>query len=275
MLSNNRTLRLAGRYVLTILLLVIFLFPVYWLGLSSLKTKGQLYATPPVFFFNPTLDAYGDIWHSYFPRAFINSLVVAISSVLLSLSLGVPAAYALSRFRFRGRRQIKVWIISTRMAPPFGFIIPLYLIFRNLHLLDTYIALTIMYMTFNLSFTVWLLISFFSDVPSDIVEAAMVDGCSETKAFMTIVLPLVKPGIAATLLLSFVYSWREFLFASVLTGGRTTTIPVEIASRIGLYDIQWNEMCAMSVVSMVPMFLIALLIQKSLVRGLTMGAIKG
>jgi len=263
------------RYLAIGVALVTFLFPVYWVILTSFKPPAQIMSSSPVFFFRPTVETYVRLLTSDFPRSFFASLIVSLSSVFLSLLLGTPAAYGLARFRFRGRENLEFWILSVRMAPPFGFVVAYYLIMRNLHLLDTHWALIITYVVFNLPLIIWLLISFFQDVPKDIEEAALIDGCTEWGAFLRVVLPAVAPGIAAAAVLGFVYSWQEFLYAFVLAGSRTRTIPVTIASGIGFYGIEWDKMCAISTLSMIPMFLFALLAQKYLVRGLTLGAVKG
>ncbi len=277
-MTDGTLIRRVGRclrYLAIAGVLVIFLFPVYWVMLTSFKTPAQIGSPTPVFFFKPTLAVYTQLLGSDFPKYFLNSLFVSLASVFLSLVLGAPAAYGLARFCFRGRENLKFWVLSTRMAPPFGFIVAFYLIFRNLHLLDTYWALIIMYLTFNLPFMIWLLLGFFQDVPRSLEEAALTDGCTDWGAFLRVVLPTVAPGLAAAVVLGFVYSWQEFLYAFVLAGSRTRTIPVVIASQIGFYGINWDKMCAISCVSMVPMFLLAILVQKYLVRGLTMGAVKG
>lgn len=263
------------RYLVIFMVLIVLLFPVYWVMLTSLKTPADIASTTPVFFFKPTLKVYTQLLGSEFPKYFLNSLFVSVASVFLSLVLGAPAAYGLTRFCFRGRENVKFWVLSTRMAPPFGFIVAFYLIFRSLHLLDTYWALIIMYLTFNLPFMIWLLLGFFQEVPRSLEEAALTDGCTDWGAFLKIVLPTVAPGLAAAVVLGFVYSWQEFLYAFVLAGSHTRTIPVVIASQIGFYGIQWDKMCAISCVSMLPMFVLALLVQKYLVRGLTLGAVKG
>jgi len=253
----------------------VFLFPVYWLIATSLKSPEDMTSSTPVFLFKPTFSVYVRLLASDFPMYFLNSLLVSVTSVAASLLLGAPAAYGLTRFCFHGRDNVKFWILSLRMAPPFGFVVAYYLIFRSLHLLDTYWALIIMYVAFNLPFMIWLLLGFFEDVPKSLEEAALVDGCTDWGAFFRVVLPSVAPGLAAAVVLGFVYSWQEFLYAFVLAGSRTRTIPVAIATEIGIYGIEWEKMCAIASLSMIPMFVLALLVQKYLVRGLTMGAVKG
>jgi len=277
-MKSRRAIRAISRavqYAAIVVALILFLFPVYWIIATSFKSTGDIASPIPVFLYTPTVSAYARLLTSEFPRFFLNSLVIAVSSVFLSLLLGAPAAYGLARFRFRFQENLKFWVLSARMAPPFGFVVAFYLIFRSLHLLDTYWALIIMYLAFNLPFMIWLLFGFFQDVPKDLEEAALVDGCTEWGAFRRIVLPAVAPGLAAAAVLGFVYSWQEFLYAFVLAGSSTRTVPVAIASEIGFYGIEWDKMCAIATLSMIPMFSLALLVQRYLVRGLTMGAVKG
>ena len=262
-------------YGLLILASLAVLVPVAWLISASFKTKAQMAVWPPLFVFKPTFVAYKEILSGNFPSYFLNSLIISTSSVLVSLAIGVPAAYGITRLKFRGRESFKFWILSTRMAPPFGFIIPYFLIFRNVRLLDTYTALIVIYSVFNLSFIIWMLIGFIQEIPREIEEAAMIDGCSRWIILLRIVLPLIAPGLSATMILSFIFSWNEFLYAFVLTAAKTKTAPVAITNYIGFYGIEWDRMCACSTICILPILILALLVQKYLVRGLTLGAVKG
>jgi multiple sugar transport system permease protein len=265
---------LIGSYFLIGLFLIWTLFPIYWILLTSLKTTQQVNTMPPLFFFKPTLETYAKLLSGESMLAFRSSLVVSSSTVLIGLVIGFPAAYTLARVRFRARDQVNFWVLSMRMAPPFAFLVPYYLTFRFLHLLDTYPALIIVNMTFTLPFTIWMLESVIEDMPVELEEAAQVDGCSPAEAMWRIVAPLIAPSIAATAILSFVFCWNEFFFAYVLSGNSTRTMPVMLTSLIGLMGVDWVTMSAASVISIVPTIILALLAQRYLVRGLTMGAIK-
>jgi len=208
-------------------------------------------------------------------HALRNSLVVSSATVLIALLVGFPAAYTLARVRFRARAQVNFWVLSMRMAPAFAFLVPYYLTFRFLHLLDTFPALIIINLTFTLPFAIWMLESVIEEMPVDLEEAALVDGCSRTGVMWRIVAPLTAPSIAATAILSFIFCWNEFFFAYILTGNNTRTMPVMLTSLIGLMGVDWVKMSAASTISIIPTIVLALLAQRFLVRGLTMGAIKG
>jgi multiple sugar transport system permease protein len=261
-------------YLTLAVVLTIVLLPISWVVLCSFKTEAQIRSMPPALLFEPTFSAYEQISHDI-PSNFLNSIVICSSSVVLSLAIGIPAAYALSRIRFRGRNNVTFWIISTQMAPAFGFIVPFYIIYRDLSLLDTYQGLIIIYLTFNLPFVIWMMKGFFSEIPNALDEAALIDGCSRLGALVRIVLPVSVPAIAATLVLSFIFSWNEFLFAYVLSSQATRTVPVAIATRVAFMDIRWSQMAAIATISIIPIMILTALVQRHLVRGLTFGAMKG
>jgi len=265
---------LIGLYFLIGLFLIWTLFPIYWIFLTSLKTTQQVNTMPPLFFFEPTLETYAKLFSGEAMLAFRNSLIISSSTVLIGLMIGFPAAYTLARVKFRARDQLNFWVLSMRMAPPFAFLVPYYLTFRFFRLLDTYPALIIVNMTFTLPFTIWMLESVVEEMPVELEEAALVDGCSRAGVMWRIVAPLIAPSIAATAILSFVFCWNEFFFAYVLTGNSTRTMPVMLTSLIGLMGVDWVKMSAAGTISIIPTIILALLAQRFLVRGLTMGAIK-
>lgn len=255
--------------------LLVSFFPILWLLLTSFKPTRLIQTWPPTFLFWPTLFHYGKVMTGEFARFFLNSALVATGSVVVSLLFGIPAAYALARFRFTGKDDLTFWILTTRMAPPFGFIVAFFLIFRTLGLLNTYLALILVYLTFNLSFVIWMLKGFIQEIPVQIEEAARVDGCSRSGTLVRIVVPLAAPAIISTAILSFILSWNEFFFALVLTGRDTRTVPVALSTFIGSMGIEWGNMAALSVLAILPIIALAMAVQKYLVRGLTMGAMKG
>jgi len=262
-------------YILIGILLVFFLFPVYWIVTMSLKTRIQAISIPPVWFFKPMLSNYVKvITESAFPRNFLNSLIISLATVLLSVLLGTPAAYALSRYHFRRKGDLLFWILSTRFAPPIAVIIPFFLLFRDLKMLDSHLTLIIVYLTFNLSFIIWLMRGFFIEVPQELEEAALVDGTTDLGAFVRIAFPLAAPGIVASTILSFLFSWNEFFFALILTRKFAQTLPVAISGYIGFMGIEWENMSAAAVMASIPILILAMIVQKYLVRGLTLGAIK-
>lgn len=253
----------------------VILFPPVVLFLTSIKTELDALSFPPKWIFKPTLENYTEIFEfSPFAKYLLNSFIVASLNTGVVLVLGSFAAYSLARFRFKGADDIAFWILSVRMMPPVAAIIPIYIIMRNLRLLDTPWSLVITYLTFNLPFAVWMMRSFFREIPREIEESALVDGCSIFRSFRSIALPLVAPGLAATGILTFIFSWNEFLFALILTGSKAVTLPVGITGYMKETGINWGYMTAGGALALVPVILFTILAQKHLVKGLTMGALK-
>lgn len=253
----------------------VILFPPVVLFLTSIKTELDALSFPPKWVFQPTLENYKHIFQfSPFMKYLLNSLTVASLNTVAVLVLGSLAAYSLARFRFKGADNIAFWILSVRMMPPVAAIIPIYIIMRNLRLLDTPWSLVITYLTFNLPFAVWMMRSFFREIPREIEESALVDGCSDFGAFWNVALPLVAPGLVATGILTFIFSWNEFLFALILTGSKAVTLPVGITGFMKETGINWGYMTAGGVLALIPVIIFTILVQKHLVKGLTMGALK-
>ena len=257
-----------------------FLFPLYWLVLTALKTQTDMFSMPPVWWPERfTLAYFREIlFESALTRLAWNSAVVAAGSTLLSLAAGTLGAYSLSRFPLPGRlnHHISFWILSTRAFPPIVSIVPLYLILRSVNLVDTRLGLVLAYAVFNLPFVVWMMKGFFDELPRELEESALVDGDTPFSAFRRIILPLVRPGLAATALFCLIVAWNEFLFALVLTQSEVAmTLPVGIANQVTQYEIRWGAMSAAGVMAMIPLFVFALLVQRHLVRGLSYGAVKG
>jgi len=253
----------------------VILFPPVVLFLTSIKTELDALSFPPKWIFKPTLQNYTEIFEfSPFARYLLNSFIVASLNTGVVLVLGSFAAYSLARFRFKGADDIAFWILSVRMMPPVAAIIPIYIIMRNLRLLDTPWSLVITYLTFNLPFAVWMMRSFFREIPREIEESALVDGCSIFRSFRSIALPLAAPGLAATGILTFIFSWNEFLFALILTGSKAVTLPVGITGYMKETGINWGYMTAGGALALIPVIVFTILAQKHLVKGLTMGALK-
>lgn len=256
------------------------LVPIYWLATISLKTVVEQFAVPPLWVhFQVTLEHYYDTFLVLpFGTYLWNSVLVAASATVLALTVGVPAAYALARLPLKRNwnRHLSFWILSTRMVPPIVTILPLFLLMREFGLLNTRVSLIIVYTGFILPFVIWMMRGFFEELAPELEEAAWVDGSSRLRALVDIVLPLVAPGLAATAIFCLIIAWNEFLFALILTQtDAAMTLPVGIAGRVTQYEIKWGAMSAAGVVAMVPVFLFALAVQRYLVRGLSLGAVKG
>lgn len=256
----------------SVVLLAVVLFPFIWMLQMSLRPNRDIMGYSLGFV--PTLENYRALWTGNFPKSFANSFAASASSTFLSLLIGVPAAYSLSRWRFRARRAVAIWILATRMAPPIAFTIPFFLAYRYLHLLDTVSGLVIIYLTFNLSLVVWMMQSFFDSVPRELEEAAWIDGCTIWGAFRRIVLPLAAPGVAATGVLCFILSWNDFFFALILTRTNAMTAPVAIVDFMQYEGWEWGKIAAAGTLVMLPVIAFTFFVRSYLVRGLMAGGVK-
>lgn len=257
----------------TLVLLLLVLFPFFYLIQLSFRPKENIFGDSMLF--SPTIEHYRSLWTGNFPFSFVNSVVTASSATVLAMFIGVPAAYALSRASFRGARQIGLWILVTRMAPPIAFTIPLFVVYRYLGLHDTRTGLVIVYLTFSLALVIWMMKPFFDSVPRELEEAAAIDGCGTWKTFLTITLPLTAPGLAATAVICFIQSWNDFFFALILTRTQASTAPVAIVGFIQYVGWEWGRMAAAGTLVMMPVVLFTVVVRKYLVRGLAAGSIKG
>lgn len=276
MKTNNQILRIGLGMALSAAL-IFFLFPVIWMFLTSFKTQNQIFATPPVLIppqeqwnlvnYLAALNESGGL------QAVRDSLIVASWTAIVSVSVGALAAYSLARYR-TGGQQFAFWILSTRMFPPVASAIPLFLIFRELKLLDTYWALILANTIFNLPFAIWLLKGFIEELPYELEESALIDGASAFGAFWRITLPLIRPGLVTALLFTFVFAWNEFMFALLMTRRNVRPLTVMIQSLAGGHEILWAQIAAAGVIAIIPGILLVIILQRHIVRGLTMGALK-
>jgi multiple sugar transport system permease protein len=263
------------RLVAIIMTMLILLSPFLWLLQMSFKSNDQILQFPPPLIFSPTLENYISLWHSAFSASFVNSLLSASLSTALALLLGVPAAYALSRWAGRGKYALSFAILVTRMAPPIAFTIPFFLFYRWIGLLDTITGLVLVYTSFNLPLVIWMMQPFFDTVPISLEEAALVDGARTSTVFTKIVLPMVMPGIAATAILCFLYAWNDFFFALILTRTSARTAPVAVVNFMNYEGWEWGKIAAGSSLVMAPVLVFSLAVRRYLVSGLTAGAVKG
>jgi multiple sugar transport system permease protein len=252
-----------------------WLFPVYWMLSSSFKIEVSMFTIPPQWIFKPSLENYKTLFSTLgFSSYVLNSIIASSFSTAIALFLGSLAGYGLARGKIPRKNDIAFWMISTRMAPIVGVILPLYLIFRGLHLVGTLQGLIIAYTTFNLPFAVWLMRGFFMEIPRDVEEAALVDGCSKLQTFFYVALPLAKPGLVAMGVLCFMFAWNDYAFAVIFTSGKTQTLPVACARLMTEYGIVWGQVMTTGTILVAPVLFLGIVIRKYLVRGLTMGAIR-
>ena len=284
-LSRRPPRRLVGRVGLWLLILVIFvyaLFPFYWAVRSAFTPEARLFDTPIRYFpSHPTLANFREIFStSFFTRALINSTIVAGSVTLMALAIGALAAYALGRFRFRGRQGVLYLMLSMTIFPQIAILGALYTMMKDFQLFDTLGSLILSYMIFTLPFTIWVLTSFMRALPGDLEEAAYVDGATPLQVFYKVLLPLIAPGLVTTGLLAFISAWNEYLYAvSFIESPHNYTVPIAITSFVGqtgsAFQVPWGQIMAATVVVTLPLIVITLALQRRILAGLTAGAVKG
>jgi multiple sugar transport system permease protein len=267
-----------GGTVVTFVLLglgaIFVLLPLFWLLSTAFKTSTAAFALPPKYITPPTVASFRQILSGQFSHYVLNSAIVAVGSTVVALVLGVPAGYAFARAPVKGAKIFNTWFVVAYVAPPVVFIIPLYIMYQHLHLLDTYQGLILAYETGLLPFTIWLMRVYFTDIPRELDEAAWIDGCSKLRALWKVVLPTVWPGLTTVGLLVGLASWGEYFGALILTGPHTETAPVAVEGYIGTTFANWNELAAAGVVLVVPALLATIVVQRGFVRGLTFGGVK-
>ncbi len=264
-------------WVVAGLLVSVWAFPVLWALLTSFKTERDVLAYPPVLFFTPTLANYREVLFgpaSILPNLW-SSLVVTCAATALTMAFAIPAAYALARLRYPFKRASGFYVLVTQMLPPVGLVIPYYLALPRLGALDTYSGMVTIYLTFSLPFAIWLMVSYFEDVPYEMEEAALLDHAGRWGALWHVILPQVRGGIAVTTVFVFLNAWNEFMFAVVLGGNKVRPVTVAMFNFISVEQTQWAKVAAGAMVAMAPVILLGLLAQKHIVKGLTVGAVKG
>lgn len=262
-------------YSLLLCAILIWAFPVLWVVLTSLKPRTEIFTVPPTIVFAPTLEHYAEALRTQgIVPSIRNSLVIACLSTALALLVAVPAGYAYGRLRFRLRTHLAFYTLFTQMAPPIGLVIPYFLVLNRLRMLDSYVGMVTIYLTFTVPFSVWLMITYFQDLPRELEEAAAVDGASRLTTFLRIMVPQVRGGIAVAAIFAFIDSWNEFLYAVVLTGTTTRTATVAIFSFLAAEESRWGPFTATGVMIMAPVILVALVAQRHIVQGLSLGAIR-
>ena len=275
MLLEKKTYYYTSRFLI-VFVVFIYLIPIYWIILTSLKSGSDISAPIPQFFFRITFVNYQKLVESQYFSQLRNSIIIGFTSTILAVVIGTLSAYAFSRFKVSGEDDLLFFILSTRMLPPIVIVIPVYLMYTVLRLIDTHFGLILLYPTFNLSFDVWLMKGFIDEIPTEYEDAALVDGYTRFQAFRMIVLPQAATGIAATAVFCLITAWNEFAFALVLTevGGNTITAPPSIVSATGKTGYDWGKVAAGTFIFLVPIAIFTFLVRKHLLRGVTFGAIK-
>jgi multiple sugar transport system permease protein len=267
--------KLALRYLIALALTAFFLFPIYWLFMISFKTPEEIFASPPAWIAESLQFAnYGVLFKDGDVITIWHSLVIAGISTVMAMLLGTIAAYSLARFR-TGGDNLAIWIISQRMIPPIAIVFPIFLLYVWLGWVDSYLGMIILYTAFNLPYVIWMMRGYIEDIPIELEESALVDGCTRFAVLRKVVLPMARAGLFATAVFTFVFAWNDFIFALVLTRREVTTFPVQVTHYFGGQSNFWAKIAAMSVLGTVPIFIAVAMLQRYLVRGISLGAVKG
>ena len=263
-------------YIVSFIAIAITILPITWLFLISIKSKGETFTKPPKWIFDPTMQNYIDLWdNDLFKDTFFNSFFITIISITLSIVIAIFAAYALKRYQIRFKTAFMQWLLLAYMLPEFLFVLPMFAIYQSIGIYDTYIGMALIYQVHVLPFSIWMLRSFLEEIPKEIDDAAYLDGCNPIQAIYKIYLPLIIPGIVATAILNGIWVWNELAIALGLTFFDAQPITVGVASFRGYASINWGGMTGSAIVSMIPMILFVVFAQKHIVKGLTLGSVKG
>lgn len=273
--AHKHRLRVAMRLVAAVLITGFFLFPIYWLVMISFKTADEIYAFPPVWWpASLQFDNYLVLFKDGDANAVWNSLVIASASTLLAMVIGTLCAYSLARYK-TGGDHLSNWVLSQRMVPPIAVVFPIFLLYAMLGWVDTYIGMILLYTAFNLPYVIWMMRGYIQDIPKTLEEAALIDGCTRWQVIWKVVLPMCRAGLLATAIFTFIFAWNEFLFALVLTRTEVVTYTVQVTHYFGGQSNFWTKIAAMSVLGTLPVFVAVICMQRYLVRGMSLGAVKG
>ena len=274
-LIRRRTTMLFWRYATVFAVILLVVFPTYWLFLMAFKSAGEMYSIPPVYFpAEPTLESFRVLFRGEDAATLYNSLIIATSTTIIAMILGTMCAYSMARFR-TGGHNFAIWVMTQRMLPPIAIVFPLFLAFAFIDILDTFPSIIVVYVAFNLPFVIWMMRGYIEDIPIELEESAMVDGCTRWQVLYKVVVPMSRAGMFATAVFTFIFTWNEFAFALVLTNKDIITYPVQVASFFGLQATFWNKIGSMSILGSLPVFFAVIFLQRFLVRGISMGALKG
>jgi multiple sugar transport system permease protein len=274
-INQRKILFFTGRYALALVVMIFFVFPIYWLFAISFKTPEEIFHFPPVWY--PKSIQFANYWVLFKDGDAVsvwNSFLLAGSSTIIAMILGTMCAYSLVRFK-TGGENFSVWIISQRLMPPIAIIFPIFLLYVFFGWVDSYGGLILLYTAFNLPYVIWMMRGYIEDIPLELEESALVDGCSRWAVLWKVVFPMARAGLFATAVFTFVFAWNEFIFALVLTRTEVTTYTVQVTHYFGGQSNFWAKIAAMSVLGTVPVFITVATLQRFLVRGISMGAVKG
>ncbi|HXX83564.1 MAG TPA: carbohydrate ABC transporter permease [Casimicrobiaceae bacterium] len=270
---NRKFLSTTIFYLAVVGIALVVLFPFLWMLSSSFKTQVDIIAWPPKILFAPTIQNYQKVFGEQdFLKYFMNSTIVGVAAVGLSLVLGLPAAYSIARFN---QKKLAVFILLARLMPGISFLMPWYIVFSRLELMDSYTALILSHMLIALPIVIWIMSSYFGTIPREMEESAMVDGATRQYAFWKIILPLSGPGVITATTLAFIFSWNNFLFSQVLSMEKTKTLPIAVYNFLSYAEVDWGGVMAAACAIMAPAIILTMIFQKYVVKGLTMGAVKG
>ncbi len=274
-LRHRSTVRVVWRLAVAVIITIIFLFPVYWMFAVSLKTPEEIFASPPIWYpHDLQFGNFAVLFKEGDALSVLNSLVIAGISTVITMILGTLCAYSIVRFK-TGGDNLAIWIISQRMLPPAAIVFPVFLVFALIKWADTYHGLILLYIAFNLPYVIWMMRGYIEDIPVELEESALVDGCTRWQVVFKVVLPMARTGLFATTVFAFIFAWNEFIFALVLTRTEVITYPVQVTQYFGPQSTFWAKISAMAVLGTLPVFFAVATLQRYLVRGISMGAIKG
>ncbi len=273
--KSRHTLRQTLRFIAASAITLFFLFPIYWLFMISFKTADEIYSYPPVWWpASLQFNNYAVLFRDGDAITVWNSLVIATASTILAMLLGTICAYSLARYK-TGGDNLSNWIISQRMVPPIAVVFPIFLLYVFFGWVDTYIGIILLYTAFNLPYVIWMMRGYIQDIPRSLEESALIDGCTRWQVIWKVVFPMCRAGLFATAIFTFVFAWNEFLFALVLTRTEVTTYTVQVTHYFGGQSNFWTKIAAMSVLGTLPVFIAVVFMQRYLVRGISLGAVKG
>jgi multiple sugar transport system permease protein len=259
-------------HIAIVAVVVAYLFPFYWMALSSLKTQLQNTEFPPLFLFQPTFENYRTVFvNNPFALYLWNSTVIGVGSTVLGLILGLPAAYAIARFRAKG---VAIAVLLARIAPGIAYLVPWFIIFSQLEMIGSYTAIILSHLTVGLPLTIWIMIGFFEDIPIELEESAVIDGATPLQILLRVAIPIVRPGVATAAILSFIQSWNTFMYSVVLADSETRTLPVAVFGFLSYGGFDWGSLTAAATIITVPVMILALIVQRHIVGGLAVGGVK-